>query len=192
MSENEMRQSNNIKNEEPAPADETTASAPESAAEPETATSAVSDELLETQRKRDEYYDQLQRARAEFANYQKRARAQADADRAYAVVPLALDLIGVLDNFERAADAARNAGAASIVEGLDMVRKQLISTLAKHGIEPISALGQQFDPNLHEAISQMPDEEHPEGIVLAEHAKGYHLLDRVLRPAKVVVSVKPK
>lgn len=151
----------------------------------------ATDELLEVQRQRDEYREQLQRTRADFVNYQKRAKAQGDIDRVYAVVPLALDLIAVLDNFERAQEAARATGASSIVEGLEMVHKQLISTLAKHGITTIQALGQPFDPALHEAITQQPDAEHPEGTVVAELGKGYRLLDRVLRPSKVAVSVKP-
>src|SRR5579864_5014840 len=120
-------------------------------------TQPANHELLEAQRQRDEYHDQLQRTRAEFVNYQKRSRAQADTERMYAIVPLALDLLSVLDNFERASEAARAAGVASMVEGLDIVQKQLSSTLAKHGIEPIEALGQPFDPNLHEAITQRID-----------------------------------
>jgi molecular chaperone GrpE len=180
-----MAKSNNNRNEETSPAEGT-----EPNAEHSSATSMANDELLETQRQRDDFLEQLQRTRAEFLNYQKRARAQAEADRTYAVVPLALDLIAVLDNFERAAEAARNAGAPGIVEGLDMVHKQLMSTLAKHGIEPISALGKPFDPNLHEAITQVPDREQAEGTVVAELGKGYRLLDRVLRPAKVAVSIK--
>lgn len=156
-----------------------------------TATS-LGEELLDAQRQRDEYLDQLQRTRAEFANYQKRARAQADADRPYAVAPLAYDLIAVLDNFERAAEAARTTGATSIVEGLEMVHRQLMSALAKHGVQPIAALGQPFDPNLHEALTQQPDAQHPEGTVVAELGKGYRLFDRVLRPAKVAVSVRPR
>jgi molecular chaperone GrpE len=149
------------------------------------------DDLTQAQRQRDEYLDQLQRTRAEFANFQKRSKAQAESDRAYAAVPLALDLIAVLDNFERAAEAARTTGASSIVEGLDMVHKQLLGALAKHGIEPIQALGQPFDPNQHEALTQTPDAEHPEGTVVGELGKGYRLLDRVLRPTKVAVSVRP-
>src|SRR5438045_4025486 len=94
----------------------------------------VLEELALAQRQRDENLDQLQRTRAEFANYQKRSRAQAEADRLYAIVPLAQDVLAVLDNFERANEAARATGAASIVEGLDMVHKQLLSALGKHGI----------------------------------------------------------
>ena len=149
------------------------------------------DELLQVRRQRDEYFDQLQRSRAEFANYQKRSRAQADADRLYAVSGLAQDLLAVLDNFERAAEAARAAGASGIVEGLDMVHKQLLAALAKHGIEPIPALGQPFDPHQHEALTQQPDADRPEGTVVAELGKGYRLRDRVLRPTKVAVSVRP-
>jgi molecular chaperone GrpE len=180
-----MAKSTNNLNDPNSPADEPTAP------EARTATTTLNEELSDTQRQRDEYLDQLQRVRAEFVNYQKRARAQAEADRIYAVVPLAVDLIGVMDNFERASDAARKEGATSIVEGLDMVHKQLMSTLAKHGIETIPSLGQPFDPNLHEALTQQPDSHHPEGTVVAELGKGYRLLDRVLRPAKVAVSIRP-
>lgn len=139
-------------------------------------------------RQRDDYLDQLQRSRAEFANYQKRSRAQAETDRAYAVGALATDLLGVLDNFERAMQAASAAGASSIVEGLEMVHRQFLDTLAKHGVEPIDALGQPFDPALHEAIAQRPDPEHPEGTIVEEFGRGYKLRDRVLRPSRVVVS----
>ena len=72
-----------------------------------------------------------------------------------------------------------------------MVHKQLLATLAKHGVEPIDALGQPFDPNQHEALVQQPDADHPEGTVVAELSKGYKIHDRVLRPTKVAVSVKP-
>jgi molecular chaperone GrpE len=149
------------------------------------------DEIAQLQRQRDEYYDQLQRTRAEFANYQRRAKSQADADRTYAVGSLARDLLEGLDNLERATGALRASGASGITEGLDMVHKQLLTTLAKYGVEPIAALGRPFDPNQHEALVQQPDAEHPEGTVVAELSKGYKIHDRVLRPSKVAVSVAP-
>jgi molecular chaperone GrpE len=157
-----------------------------------TTTAPPDDELSQAVRQRDEYLDQLQRTRAEFANYQKRSKAQADADRGYMVSSLALDVLSVFDNFERATDAARAANAPAIVEGLDMVHRQMLSALAKHGIEPIAVVGQPFDPNQHEAVMQQPDASKPEGTVVAELARGYRLRDRVLRPAKVAVSVAPK
>jgi molecular chaperone GrpE len=142
-------------------------------------------------RQRDEYLDQLQRSRAEFANFQKRSRAQVEIDRQYAAGALATDLLGVLDNFERAIEAAKASGDASIVNGLDLVYKQLLSTLAKHGVEPIEAEGQPFDPSLHEAILHQASADAPEGTVLADYGRGYRLRDRVLRPSKVSVSKKP-
>jgi molecular chaperone GrpE len=157
-----------------------------------TATAAASgEELAQVQRQRDEYFEQLQRSRAEFINYQKRAKSQADADRLYAIGSLAGDLLDGLDNLERATGALRASGASGITEGLDMVHKQLLATLAKHGVEPIAALGQPFDPNQHEALIQQPDPNHPEGTVVAELSKGYRIHERVLRPSKVAVSIKP-
>lgn len=156
------------------------------------ASSAANEDLAQVQKQRDDYLEQLQRSRAEFANYQKRSRAQADSDRLYAVGPLALDLVNELDNFERAMEAARTAGANSIVEGLEMVHKRLLAALAKHGVEPIHALGEPFDPNQHEALVQTPDATHPEGTVVSELGKGFRLRDRVLRPTKVAVSRNPR
>jgi molecular chaperone GrpE len=155
--------------------------------------SAFSDDALaEAQRQRDEYLDLLQRSRAEFANYQKRSKSQAEADRLYSIGSLARDLLEGLDNLERATEALRASGVPNVTEGLDMVHKQLLATLAKHGVEPIQALGKPFDPNQHEAIVQQPDDAHPEGTVVAELGKGYKIHDRVLRPSKVAVSVRPR
>lgn len=155
------------------------------------ATAAPPDELTQAIRQRDDYFDQLQRTRAEFVNYQKRSKAQADADRGYLVGGLATDVLSVLDNFERAMEAARAADAPGIVEGLEMVHRQMLSALAKHGVEPLAVVGEPFDPNHHEAVMQQPDASKPEGTVVGELAKGYRLRDRVLRPAKVAVSVIP-
>jgi len=157
----------------------------------ETATLNDNDALSQALRQRDDYLEQLQRSRAEFANYQKRSKSQADADRVYAVGSLVRDLLDGLDNLDRATEALKSSAAAGITEGLSMVHKQLLATLAKHGVEPIAALGQPFDPNQHEALVQQPDAGREEGTVVAELGKGYRLRDRVLRPTKVAVSVKP-
>lgn len=167
------------------------AETPDAAPQGETDTLNPSDELVQTQRQRDDYLDQLQRSRAEFANYQKRSKSQADSDRVYAVGSLARDLLDAFDNLDRAAEALKANAPAGIADGLLMVHKQLLATLAKHAIEPIEALGQTFDPNQHEAIVQQPDAYHPEGTVVAEFGKGYRIHDRVLRPSKVAVSIKP-
>ena len=91
----------------------------------------------------------------------------------------------------RATDALRNSATEGIASGLDMVHKQFLTVLAKYGVEPIESLGQPFDPNFHEALMQQPTADAPEGTVVAELGKGYKIHDRVLRPSKVAVSVKP-
>jgi molecular chaperone GrpE len=152
---------------------------------------SASEEVDLLRKERDEYREQVLRTRAEFANYQKRAKQQADTDRTYAVGSLARDLLDSLDNLARAIDALRASGAEGITAGLDMVQKQLHEVLAKHGVEPITALGAAFDPNYHDAVLQQPSREYPEGTVVAELSKGYKIRDRVLRPSKVAVSVRP-
>jgi molecular chaperone GrpE len=154
-------------------------------------TMPAAEQIASLKQERDELKDQAQRAWAEFANYQKRAKQQADADRVYAVGSLAKDLLDPLDNLDRAIDALRAKGAEGITAGLDMVQKQLHEIMARHGVEPIQAHGRPFDPNLHEAILQQPSHDHPEGTVVAEMSRGYTIRDRVLRPSKVAVSVKP-
>ena len=150
-----------------------------------------SEEIDLLQKERDELKDQVLRTQADFANYQKRARQQADEVRTYAIGSLAQDVLGAIDNLERAIEALRASADQGITSGLDMVQKQLLGILAKYGVEPIAALEQPFDPNFHEAIMQQPSAEHPEGTVVAELGKGYKIHDRVLRPSKVAVSVKP-
>ncbi len=154
-------------------------------------TMSAFDQIAQLKQERDEFRDQVLRSRAEFANYQKRTKQQADAERVYAVSALARDLLDSIDNLERAIEALRVSGAAEITAGLDMVQKQLLEILAKHGIEPIVAHGSPFDPNLHDAVAQQPSHEHAEGTVVAELTKGYKIRDRVLRPSKVAVSTKP-
>ncbi len=151
----------------------------------------AAEDPAQVSRQRDEYRDQLQRCMADFINYQKRARAQAEIDRQFAVASLAEDLLTIIDNFERALDAARNTGDGTIVEGLELIHRQLTETLAKHGIEPMVALDQPFDPSRHEAVMQQPRDDVPEGTVVADLGRGYRLRDRVLRPTKVAVSIKP-
>ena len=151
---------------------------------------SAADSISQIKQERDEFREQALRARAEFANYQKRAKQQADSDRVYAIGSMARDLLDPLDNLDRAVEALRASGALDVTAGLDMVQRQLHEILAKHGIEPIEALGRPFDPNLHEAVLQQPSGEQPEGTVVAELSKGYKIRDRVLRPTKVAVSVK--
>jgi molecular chaperone GrpE len=161
-------------------------------AEDESAAAAVLDDLEALRaraQERDEYLDLLQRTRADFANYQKRNQKEREQERRYWNGPLVLDLLPALDNLERATAAAKQVGETGpLVQGVAMVQSQLLDILKRHGVTPIEALGQPFDPNLHQAVMQQPAPDKPPNTVVAVLERGYMLHDRVLRPARVAVS----
>jgi molecular chaperone GrpE len=140
----------------------------------------------------EKYKDAALRARADLDNYRKRvAREKEDAIR-YANNTLLESLLPILDNFELGLDAAKNAREAEgIVQGLQMVRKQLEDFLRDHGVEVVNAEGSPFDPNLHEAVAHEPNPSVAEGTVMRQLRKGFKLKDRLIRPASVVVSKGP-
>jgi molecular chaperone GrpE len=141
------------------------------------------------------YYDQWARTTADFDNYKKRAtRERQDAIR-FANEALIEKLIPVLDNFDSALSAASTSGATTALQslqtGISMIYQQLKNVLTEAGLEEIDASNKPFDPNWHEALSQQPSADVPEGNVLQQLRKGYKLRDRLLRPAGVVVAKKP-
>jgi molecular chaperone GrpE len=139
---------------------------------------------------RDQFLSLLQRTQADFENYQKRNQREREQERRYASSFLAADLLPVLDNLERATAAARQAGETGpLVQGVGMVHNQLLDLLRRHGIKPIPAVGQPFDPNLHQAVMQRPSPDTGPNQVVEVLEEGYTMHDRVLRPAKVVVSI---
>jgi molecular chaperone GrpE len=149
--------------------------------------------LQEAEQKRDEYLYLAQRTRADFENYQKRMKRDQAEERRYAQLPLAADLLPALDNLERATAAAEQAGEkGALVQGVAMVLTQLLDILRRHGITRIEAQGQPFDPNCHQAVLQQPSQEHPPMTVTQVLEQGYMIHDRVLRPARVVVSTAPE
>ena len=144
------------------------------------------------EQKRDEYLDLVKRTQADFENYQKRAQREAIQERKYAQASLAEDLLPALDNLERATSAAKQAGdKGALVQGVSMVQSQLVDILKRQGITRIDALGKPFDPNLHQAVMQMPSADMPPGSVAQVLEQGYMIHDRVLRPARVAVSTAP-
>jgi molecular chaperone GrpE len=153
------------------------------------------EQLKERASKADEYWDRLLRQTADLENYKKRAARERQDAVAYANESLLTKLLPVLDAFEMALAATANAGersaANSLQAGIVMVSNQLKSILAECGLEEINAGGKPFDPNLHEAVSQEPTDEVPEGRVLRQIRKGYKFRNRLLRPAGVVVAAKP-
>jgi molecular chaperone GrpE len=136
--------------------------------------------------------DKMLRAQAELDNYRKRARRELEDERRYSEIDLIRDLLPVLDNISRAVDAAeKKADAASLLEGIKLVRQQLGSLLERHHCKTIDAEGKPFDPAHHEAVMQQPAADKPENTVTMVVQTGYQLHDRVVRPAQVIVSKKP-
>jgi molecular chaperone GrpE len=138
---------------------------------------------------RDQFLSLLKRTQADFENYQKRNQREREQERRFAAAALAIDLLPVLDNLERATTAAQQAGETGpLVQGVRMVHGQLLDLLRRHGITPIDALGQPFDPNLHSAVMQQGSSDVAPNTVLQVLEQGFMHHDRVLRPARVVVS----
>lgn len=148
--------------------------------------------LQTAEQKADEYLDLAQRTRADFENYQKRIKRDLVEERRYAQAPLAADLLAAMDNLERALAAAQQANEqGALVQGVAMVHTQLLDILRRHGVTPIEAKGLPFDPNLHQAVMQQPSAECPPMTVLQVLEQGYQMHERVLRPARVIVSTAP-
>lgn len=147
-------------------------------------------ELEDLKKELEEIKDRYLRVCAEFDNYRKRTLREIKEIREVATEQLIKDLLPVLDNFERALQHAVDPEDA-FVSGVRMVFSQMKDILMARGLLPIEAIGQPFDPGLHEAIAQIETDQ-PEGTVVQEYEKGYLLGKRVLRPAKVVVSKKPE
>lgn len=147
--------------------------------------------LLEAKDERDQLRDQLMRSVADFQNFRKRVEAEKQAARQFANEQFAVDLLPVLDNFERTS-AALQAGSSleSITGGVQAVERQLLAVLESHSVTRIAAEGMQFDPELHNAVATEPSDEHPEETVLHELTPGYRMGEKVIRPAHVRVSKK--
>jgi len=142
--------------------------------------------LEEVERERDEHLDHLKRLAAEFDNYRKRAARDQESFAARASEALVKELLPILDDLERALDAAERHEEAKLEEGIRLVHGSLVQALRKQGLEQIETNG-RFDPHVHEALLTQPSEA-DEGSVLDVLQKGYKLGDRVLRPARVVVA----
>ena len=144
------------------------------------------DPLAEVTRERDEYLDALQRLKAEFDNYRKRAARDQEQLVARAHERLAKELLPVLDDLERALAAAEEHEEAQLEEGVRLVHRSLVEALEKEGVAEIET-DSRFDPHVHEALLSQPDDEKESGAILDVLQKGYRIGDKVLRPARVIV-----
>jgi molecular chaperone GrpE len=145
-------------------------------------------ELAEARARADEYLNDLRRVAADFDNFRKRVARDSELHVSRATEGLVGELLPVLDNLERALDANEQHEEVKVAEGVKLVLQQLNDVLGRRGLEPIEvAPGDEFDPHVHEALSHQPSDQ-PEGRVAAVWQRGYRLGERVVRPARVVVS----
>ncbi len=146
----------------------------------------LEEKLTEVERERDEYLNDLKRVAADFENYRKRVARDQEGMVARAHERLVQELLPVLDDLERALEAAAQHEEAKLEEGVRLVHRELVEALTREGLVEVETEG-QFDPHVHEALLSQPSEQE-DGSVIEVLQKGYRLGDRVLRPARVVVS----
>lgn len=141
------------------------------------------------QSEKDELFGKLQRVSADYANFQKRAPKQIADTICYEKEKMIKTLLPVLDNLEHTLQNAHSAESVEVlVKGIEIIYDQLIDILKSHNVEQVEALGEKFNPAVHEAMTQRTDTEKEENVVLEEFQKGYKLNGRVIRPSKVIVN----
>jgi molecular chaperone GrpE len=144
------------------------------------------DPLEDLRRERDALQDRLLRTAAEFDNYRKRMDRERRDLAEYTAGEAIKDLLPIIDNLERALQAS--AQDDPLRKGVELIHKQMLEMLRKRGVTPIEALGTNFDPNVHEAVTHEESAQHREGEVMEELQRGYKVGDRLLRPAMVKVA----
>lgn len=146
----------------------------------------LNNDLLEQRKKADEYFDHLKRNMAEFDNFKKRIAKEKESMYITIVADFIAEILPIMDNFEKA--IASESTDTSFKDGMEMIYDQLKDMLKKTGLEEIEALNQDFDPNLHEAVMHVEDENYAEKQVVEVFRKGYILGDKVIRHAMVKVA----
>ena len=153
---------------------------------------AAEPDLEELKRQLQDKQDRLLRALAETENLRRRAQRDREDYVKYANESVLRDLIPVLDNFDRALAAAREAGSAgTVMSGVELIQRELLRVLERAGLTRYSAVGERFDPTRHEAIARVVSADRPPDTVVTETAAGYLLNGRVLRPAMGAVAAAP-
>lgn len=180
-----------------APTDPETETLPEGSAaciEPELLDPANGTDLEQRCQKAEEEakrtFDRFLRLSAEFENYKKRTAREMEDYRKYAYEAILGELLGVVDNLERAIEAGKQSVGEDndLLKGIELTLKEILRIFEKFSVKPVKALGEAFDPNFHQAVMQEPTDHVPQNTVTKEFQKGYLLHDRLLRPAMVAVS----
>ena len=146
------------------------------------------DAVAELQRERDDFHDRWMRKSAEFDNYRKRIERERREQVDHAITGLLEELLLVVDDFDRAVAVDAGEGGSGYRKGVELIHAKLNDILRKRGVRPIEALGADFDPNLHQAVTHEPSPDHREGEVIGELRRGYVIGDKLLRPAMVKVA----
>lgn len=152
---------------------------------------ALKEAFEERERELEAAKDRHLRLQAEFENFRRRSMKEKQETQLYGPQNLVKDLLTTVDNLERAIEHSEQSGDAdlkSLLQGVQLVQRELLGTLANHGVVVVEADGQPFDPAVHEAMGQAPNDEMPANTVVEVLQKGYQLRDRLLRPARVIVS----
>jgi molecular chaperone GrpE len=149
-------------------------------------------QVNDLKKEKEELFAKLQRLSADYTNFQKRTVKQIADTVCYEKEKIIKTLLPILDNFEHMLlNTDGTEDAETIIKGVRIIYDQMLDTLKLHGLEQIRALGEKFDPAVHQAIMHRPEPEQQEGIVLEEFQTGYKLNDRVIRPGRVVVNKLP-
>jgi molecular chaperone GrpE len=151
------------------------------------------DTIESLQKEKDELFGKLQRVSADYANYQKRVPKQISDSISYEKERIIRSLLPALDNFEHTLQNVHSAEDRNVlVKGIQIIYDQFVEILKSHNVEQIKALGETFDPAVHEAMTQRTDPDKDPNVVLEEFQKGYTLNGRVIRPSKVIVNKLPE
>jgi molecular chaperone GrpE len=149
----------------------------------------VQQELDGVRKEKDETFARLQRVYADFSNFQKRVPKQVSDAAAYERERLLKSLLPLVDNFERTLKAEGSTqNVEALLKGVEIIRDQMLGVLKTHGVEPIQAVGERFDPERHEAMLRKSEPDQPDDVVLEEYQQGFKLDDRILRPSRVAVN----
>jgi molecular chaperone GrpE len=169
--------------------------AEETAPETDPGATPEADPTAELKRQVAELDDRWRRALAETENLRRRAERDVADARVYGIVNFAREVVGVADNMTRAMQALDDeirgkvdAGVKALLDGVELTERELLNVLEKHGVRKIEPLGQKFDPNLHQAMFEVPDPSVPSGTVVQVVQSGYTIGERLLRPAMVGVA----
>lgn len=171
------------------------AAGPEGPAAETEGSAAAPDPTAVLAREAADFKDRLLRSLAEMENLRRRTEKQIADERVYGIASFARDILAVADNMRRALDAVTpelretaDSGVKALIEGVELTERELLKVLEKHGVKKLEPLGAKFDPNLHQAMYEVPDPSVPAGTVAQVVQGGYTIGDRVLRPALVAVT----